>query len=118
MIKLFFVTFFIAELIIVAAVILKIYKLDKVVNSLNDAVLKSQDKIKVAFFDFRFVLEEFNSGFCNLKKIIAQKQEEYLINILKNFIVWIGFLLLKGKYKKALIACNFLKDVYEGYKEA
>lgn len=118
MIKLFFATFFIAELIIAAAIILKIHKLNKAVNVLNSAVLESQSKLKVVFFDLRFLLEEFNSVIYNLRTYIQEKKEEYLLKALKNMIIWVGFLSLKGKYKKMVIACQFLKDVYEGIAEA
>lgn len=117
MIKLFFITFLIAELIIALAVILKIYTLDKRVNKINKLVLSSQNDIKEIFYDVRLILEAFNLSVLKLKELIRQKKEEYFISVSKKFLVFIGFLSLKGKYKKMLLAYELGKEIYTEFRE-
>ena len=118
MIKIFFVTFFTAELIIAMAVILRIYKLDKAVNNWNNLILANQNKIKAGFMDFRFLLEEFNNSFIQFKEFIRQKRQEYLLKSLKTSIIYGSIFLLKGKYKKSVLAYQVIKEIYEGFLEA
>lgn len=121
MIKIFFATFFIAELIIAFSLILKIYKLDKCVNNFNDSVSKNKIKLQTVFSDIRFLFKEFNIGFIKLKEIIKQKQQEYSLRFLKTSIIYLSIFLLRGrwlKYKKIILAYQVIKEVYEGYKEA
>lgn len=115
MIKIFFVTFFTAELIIAISVILKIYQFDKAVNNWNSLILANQNKIKVTFMDFRFLLEEFNNSFNKFKEFIKQKRQEYLFNSLKTSIIYGSIFLLKGKYKKSILAYQVIKEIYEGF---
>lgn len=117
MFKIFFATLFIAEVIIALAVISKIYKFNKLVNSLNEAVLASQSKIRMGFFDLRFMFEEFNRGLSELKDLICRKREEYILNILKKSLVYGSFFFLKGKYKKAVLAYQIVREIYEGCTE-
>lgn len=118
MIKIFFVTFFIAELIIAMAVILRIYQLDKAVNRWNNLILANQYKIKIGFMDFRFLLEEFNNSFLKFKDFIRQKRQEYLFKSLKTSILYGSIFLLKGRYKKTILAYQVIKEIYEGFLEA
>jgi hypothetical protein len=115
MIKIFFAVFFIAEMIIALAVILKIYQFDKKAIALNKAVLKSQINIRIIFHDIKSLLEDFNIGLLKLKELIRLKKEEYLIKISKRILIFIGFLSLKGKYKNMFFAYHVGKEIYEGF---
>lgn len=117
MIKVFFITFFISELIIALAIIFKIRSFNKKVNQLNKIIESSQNDLKELFFDIRFLLETFNDSIQKLKNFIRQKKEEYIINISKKILIIIGFLSLKGKYKKMLIAYELGKEIYTEFKE-
>jgi len=118
MIKIFFATFFIAELIIALAIILKIHTFNKCVNNWNNAVLANQDKIRVGLCDFRQLMEDFSGGILWIKGLIRRKREEYIIRVLKNTLIYGGFFLLKGKYKKRILAYQLIKEIYEGLQEA
>lgn len=120
MIKIFFITFFIAELIIALNIILRIYKINKCVNNFNNSILQNQITIQTVFSDIRFVLKEFNVGFAKLKEIIKQKQQEYSFRFLKTSIIYLAIFILRGKwlkYKKMILAYQIIKEVYEGYRE-
>lgn len=118
MIKIFFITFFIAELIIALTLISKIYKLDKCVNSLNNLVLANQEQVRTLFVDFRLLFEYFNKSINKIKAIIVQKREEYILKAMKTALIYGGFFLLKGKYKKTILAYQVIKEFYEGFQEA
>lgn len=118
MIKLFFITFFIAELIIALSIILTIYKLDKAVNALNKSVTLYQARIKESFLTIRFLFKEFNNKFLELMDDIYKRREEYIIQIIKNVLIYGSFFCLKGKYKKTLLGYQFAKEIYEGIKES
>ena len=117
MIKLFLLTFFIAELIIAFTVILKIYRLDKCVNALNDSVCSNKFKIKTAILDVRFLIEDFIEFFNEAKALIRKKKEEYIIKTAKNMLVYLGILMLKGKYKKTVFVYQLASEIYEGFSE-
>ena len=117
MIKLFFLTFFIAELIIAFTVIFKIYRLDKCVNALNDYVSANKFKIKTAISDVRFLIEEFIVTFNETKELIRKTKEEYMIKTARNLLVYLGILMLKGKYKKSVFVYQLASEIYEGFAE-
>ena len=117
MFKIFFATFFIAELIIAFAVILKIYRFNKLVNITNKAVLSSQNSIKIIFHDLRFTFEEFNKAIVDFRAFVHKKKEEYIMRMLKTSLVYGSILCLKGKYKKTVMAYQIFKEIYEGVVE-
>lgn len=117
MIKLFFITFFMAEMIIATAIILKIYKLNKRVNCLNNFILSSQNDLKEIFCDVRFLLQTFNKGVIQIKEAIKQKKEEYLLTLAKRLIIFLSFLSLSGKYKKILLAYEIGREIYQEFQE-
>ncbi|MDD3436460.1 MAG: hypothetical protein PHC64_04830 [Candidatus Gastranaerophilales bacterium] len=118
MIKIFFATFFLAELVIASAVILNIYRFNRQVNNWNRIVLASQNNLKTGLADFRLSLVRFNKDFLIIKQFIEQKRQEYLLRILKTGIVYSCIIFLKGRYKKSLLAYQLIREVYEGIKEA
>jgi hypothetical protein len=118
MIKLFFATFFIAELIIALAVITKIRQFDKCVNSLNALVSDNKHKIRDGLKDFKWLLVDCVNSFNKMKSHIQRKKEEYLFSAMKTSLIYASIFLLKGKYKKSIIAYQFLSEVYSGFKEA
>jgi len=66
----------------------------------------------------RYLIKTFVADFNNLKLIIKQKRQTYLINFVKTFVTYLGIFTLKGKYKKAIITYQLAKEVYEGLQEA
>lgn len=117
MYKLFFATFFIAELIIAFAIINKLHKVDKSINALNETVCANKDKIHSYFVDIRKLLDTFNKEFVKFKGLIRQKRHEYLYAIVKTIVAYSGIFLLKGKYKKAVLAYQLATEIYESFIE-
>lgn len=117
MIKLFFLTFFIAELIIAFTVISKIYRFNKYVNALNSMVSKNRIKIKTGIMDIRFLIEEFMDRFNAAKEVIKKKKEEYMIKTAKNLLIYMGIIFLKGRYKKTILTYQVLTEIWEGFSE-
>lgn len=117
MFKLFFITFFIAELVITLWLITNIYAFDKKVRKWNELVLESKGKIKIAFVDIRSVLQEFTDGLAKLRDFIEQKKEEYMFRFLKTSLVYGSIFMLRGKYKKTVLAYQLVKEIYEGLQE-
>lgn len=118
MLKIFFITFFIAELIIAIAVIFKIYNFDKYVNKLNDLVAGNQNKIKMGFMDIRLFLDDFSNTVTKFKVLISNKRKEYLAKIIETTIIYASLFFLKGKYKKMILTCQIAKEIFEGIQEA
>lgn len=117
MYKLFFATFFIAELIIALAVINKLHKADKCVMKFNESVCENKVKIRSYFVDIRILLDTFNKEFERFKGFIKKKRHEYLYTILKTIVAYCGIFLLKGKYKKAILAYQLATEIYESFIE-
>lgn len=117
MIKLFFITFFIAELIIALAVILSIYKFNKRVNELNKAICASKSLIGEIIADIRELIMAFNDKFQEVKDLIKRKKEEYILNTAKNVLIYTSILFLRGKYKKTVLAYQLASEIYDGLKE-
>lgn len=118
MVKIFFVTFFIAELIIAVSVIFRIYQFDRCVNNLNRSILANQNKIRLGFIDFRLFMEEFTNGIVKITEFIRQRRQEYFYNVLKTSLVYGCIFFMKGKYKKSVLAYQLIKEIYEGFQES
>lgn len=118
MYKIFFAIFFISELIIATAIILKLLQLRTCVKSFNEDVLCFQKKIEPFFIDVRLFLEDILHCVNNFKIYIIQKRREYILKALNSAIVYLVLFLLKGKYKKAVIAYLVGKDICEGLLES
>lgn len=118
MIKLFFATFFIAELIIAISLIFKIYQFNKRVNILNSKIKNNKYKIEIYLSDFRIFLEAFEEKIAEYKKLIREKRDEYSFKIIKTLLIYMSIFFLKGKYKKSVIVYQFLCEVYDGIQEA
>jgi len=118
MIKLFFLTFFTAELIIAVALVLKIYQFDKCVNKMNNLILANSTNITPLFEDIRTLIQYFSMNLTRVRLLVRQKKDEYFIKIAKTALIYSSIFLLKGKYKKTVFAYQLAKEVYEGIKEA
>lgn len=118
MIKIFFITFFIAELIIALAIIIKIHEFNRDVNCLNDIISENKYKIKFQMREFKVLMQDFADIIYEFKKILRQKREEYLFQTTKTILMYASILLLKGKYKKTVLAYQFFSEVYEGMIES
>lgn len=116
--KLFFIVFFVAELIIAITLMLKIRQFNKCVNNWNNLILKNKNKIGGYFEDVRTLIEYFSVNLIKVRELIKRKREEYLIKVAKTALIYSSIFLLKGKYKKSVLAYQFVKEVYEGIKEA
>jgi len=118
MLKIFFITFFAAELIIAIAVILKIYNFNKCVNNLNNLIMNNQNRIRMGFIDIRLFLEYFSTSIAEVRALIANKRREYLAKVIETTLIYSSLFFLKGKYKKTILACQIAKEIYEGINEA
>ena len=118
MVKIFFITFFIAELVIALAVILNIFKFNKAVNNWNNWLLANKDTLCSGLVGFRLIFTHFTKDLNKFKQLVARKRQEYLINILKTSLIYFGIFTLKGKYKKAILAYQVTKEIYEGLFES
>lgn len=116
MITLFIITFFIAELIIFGAVILKVCEFNKFVNSFNLKVIFVNEHIRDEFFDFRVFVRAINFAILRLSRIIREKRDEYIFSMVKNAVIYGGIFFLKGKWAnfgRILAAYNIGKEVYQ-----
>lgn len=118
MIKMFFITFFLAELVIAVAIIAKILHVDKYVNALDKEITDNQNKLRFGFIDLRMLFEDFGDGIIEFKKVIQQKREEYFFRFLKTSFVYGSILFLKGNFRKAIMTYQLGKEIYEGLQEA
>ena len=118
MLKIFFIIFFLAELIIAFAVVLKLYQFDKCVNNLNKLVLLNQNKIDSWLEDFGILLRTFTKNLLEIKLVLIRKRDEYMLNFLKTSFIYSALFLLKGKYKKSVLTFQLVKEIYEGITEA
>lgn len=118
MLKIFFITFFIAELIIAGAVIVKICDFDKRVKALDNLITVNKYKVFLAIKDFKWSLVEVMGNLKRAKNLIKQKKEEYFLRMLKTALVYLSILMLKGKYKKGVLAYQVLSEIYSGIQEA
>lgn len=118
MIKIFITVFFFSEIIIATAIISKLVYWRKCVNNLNEDVLFFQRKVTPFFIDVRLLLEDIVRSINNIKNYILRKRREYLTKALNSSIIYLILFLLKGKYKKAFIACMLGKDICEGVVES
>lgn len=118
MIKIFFTTFFMAELIIAASVIIKICQFNRCVNKWNNLILSNKELLRNGLIDFCLLLEDFSTNVVKIKKALQQKSNEYLTNFLKTSVIYCGIFILRGKYKKAALAYQLVKEIYEGISEA
>lgn len=118
LIKLFFITFFAAEMIIALALMHIIYHFDKKVNKFNDKILKTQKPIKDIFRSIRILIKSFNRAFLNFKEEVRKKREEYILKFLKTSLIYGGIFFLKGKYRKMIMGYEFIREIYEGIKES
>lgn len=115
--KLFFATFFIAELIIAFTIIFKIRQLNKAVNKLNQTVSKNKYKIAATIEDFRYLCFDINRKIKETKEYFHQKRNEYLIKASKTILIYLGILFFKGKYRRTILAYQLIKEIYAGIYE-
>ncbi len=115
--KIFFVTFFIAELIIALTIILKIRQLNKAVNKLNQSVTKNKYKIASKIEDFRYLCIDINRKIEETKEYFRQKRDEYLIKASKTILIYLGIFFFKGKYRRTILGYQLIKEVYSGLCE-
>lgn len=118
MVKLFFITFFTAELIIAISLILKIVSINKCVNSWNTLILSHRGNIKESFSNLHMTMSEFSQGVLHVKTLIEEKRKEYTLNLIQTLLSYLAIFSLRGKYKKAILTYQLLKELYEGLSEA
>lgn len=120
MTKLIFITVFvtfIAELIIAISIITKICKFDQLVNDLNMLIVTNKNNIRNTFSELHLLLGNFVNDILQLRKIIRDRRNYYFISFLKTGAAYCGIFTLRGKYKKAIIAYQLAKEIYEGFSE-
>src|SRR5574344_1514117 len=112
MIKIFIATFFIFEIIIAMAIIIKLYKFDKKVISLEKEVKSQREVLKALFLKLRETLVKANEKVLSVEKIARKKEREFRFGLIKQLIVFLGIFLLKDKYKKKILFLNIMIDVF------
>lgn len=112
MIKIFIATFFIFEIIIAMAIIIKLYKFDKKVISLEKEVKSRREVLKALFLKLRETLVKANEKVLSVEKIARKKEREFRFGLIKQLIVFLGIFLLKDKYKKKILFLNIMIDVF------
>lgn len=117
MLKIFFITIFIAELIISVAIIVKIIEFNKYIKLLNKRVSYNRDVIQTLLIDIRLLMGLVTEYSTKLISIITRKRKEYLLGFIKNTIMYASFFLLKGKYQKAVLAFQVIKNICDGFEE-
>lgn len=117
MLKIFFATFFIAELIIAFFAIAKIRNFNKRVNTLNALVTSNKVKVRDGLKDFKWLLADYVNDFRKLRAFVKLKKEEYLFRVLKTSLIYSCILLLRGKYKRGVLVYQVLSEIYEGFSE-
>lgn len=118
MFKFLFTIVFLSELIIAITAIVWIYRFNKQVNIWNNIVVLNKKQIQSSIIDFRLFLKLFADNLFKITELIKYKRKYYLTSILKTTFVYYGIFTLKGKYKKAVLAYQLVKEVYEGICDA
>lgn len=118
MFKILFAIVFFAELVLAIAVITNICRFNKCVNNWNNIICANKMRVKNGLTDFYFLLQYFSKSVLKIKEVIQQKRNEYLSSFLKTAAIYCGIFILKGKYKKAVLAYQLVKEIYEGISEA
>lgn len=109
---------FIAEVIIATGAILRIRKYNRAVIKLNNFISVKKPAIQFFFMDLRSIFDDFATSIENIKKIIRDKKNEYLYNIIRTSVIYLSIFSLKGKYKKAAIGIQVAKEVYEAIADS
>lgn len=99
---LFVAIILIAELIIATAIILGILKLDKTIKELSGKIEAIQPQIKESISNIRAGAEIAFKKAKEFSEFVKIQQERYVINVLKNILVFFLLILSKGKNKKFL----------------
>lgn len=98
----FILIILIAELIIALAIVFGILKFDRKVIELSNEIDNLSPKIKQALKTTREQAQKVLVKVKTVCEIIINKQEKYVINLLKNILFFIVILFSKGKNKKFL----------------
>lgn len=118
MFKIFFTVFFMAELVIAVSIIIKICEYNRRIKNWNNSLLENKYQIKNGMVNLCVFLRDFSDNIFKIKKALKLKRNEYLINFLKTIVAYFGIFILPGKYKKAILTYQLVKEIYEGVLEA
>lgn len=112
----FIAIIFIAELIIVAAVLFFITMADKKVCVLSQKVLESKDGLIEDVKTVRCVIIQVKEKIVSGIEYLERKKRRYQINMIKNILMYVLLFSLKGRCKKAASICSMIamaKDFYD-----
>ncbi|MBR1908815.1 hypothetical protein IJ818_07760 [bacterium] len=106
-------TAIIVEIIVAAIGIIAIVKFDKKINKLNEKSVENRYKIKL----LTQKIKHYVNNLCNAVKCcgerIANKRNNFLLKIVKKFIITTGLKILLKKYKKQLLIAELILIAYE-----
>ena len=100
----FVATILIAELIIAFAIIFGIVSFDKKVNKLSAKIEESKPQLTEMLKNIRIESENLLKKVKDFCKFIEIQRERYIINLIKNILVFFLLIISKGKSKKFLSA--------------
>lgn len=117
MIKIFFTTIFIAELIIAMALISKIRKINRNVNELNACITFAKPLIGDILISIRELSEVFCLELNEFILLVKKKKQEYMLKMAQTTLMYAAIFLLRGKYRRTFFAYQFVMEVLEGINE-
>lgn len=96
-------TVFIAELIIMAAIVSVVLKANRCVISVNNQVADIKSTLETALIEIKNGVKTSKEGVDNAISYLKIKRKEYSKKIIQNIILYIFVISCKGRYKNAAI---------------
>ncbi len=103
----------ILEIVLVTAIIIAIIKFDKKVNSINENIVENRYKV---YEISKSIRTEINN-LCNAVKCcgekIKKKRNNFILKLVKKFILTMGIRIFFKKYRKQLIIAELIYIAYD-----
>ncbi len=99
---------FIAELIIVASLILSILRLNRKVVTLNSAVIAYRPTLQKGLKKFADVVQKLQQSLVATTCAVKQKRNEYSWKLIQSTAITLLSLFAKGKYKKLALLLELI----------
>ena len=116
-VALWFFIVLIAELIIAVSIVSKIVDIDKKILVTNKNVTLSKINIITTIRDFRVILDDISEVFAGIFEYLERKRREYFYSTIKALSMMLLMFILKGKYKKMLLAYELISIGRETFME-
>ena len=106
-------TALIFEIIFAIVLIIAIVNLDRRINKFNVYILENRYKIREVFRLFRKDISKCSSALKGLGDKLRKKRNNFLVNLLKKFVIAAGLRIFLRKYKKQLLYAELILIAYE-----